>query len=369
MGVASSTLLIGEHVSWKPPTGRGKWDRMIAHCIDPDPARRFQSAAEVARALGPSQLVKWSLVAAATVALAAGSGVITYERATAPPERVRLALVPFVPAPENASVTGPLLRNAANELKRLKSTAHTSFRFIALDKVIRNRVHTPEEARVLVEASHALRATVEQHGANGFTVHAYLTDLRSGVDAREWSAEYKADELRYAPTALAGLVTETLHLPAPTGGASVNAAARKDYLAGLAAMRRDGTVDAALKSFQKAEAEDRDSALTWAGLAEAQRLKSGMTGDKEWLDRATASVQEAEKRDPDLPEVHRIAGLVKASSGWYEQAIQEYQRAIELDPKNDDAYRRLGEAYEDNNQLEQALSAFRKAIKTRPAAV
>ncbi len=360
LGMVSSTLPAGEHLSWKPPVGHGRWDRIIARCLDPEPARRFQSAQEVAQAFRPSRLRKRLQSAVALLLLAAGSGWITYQSTTGPAEKVHLALLP-----DNGSFSGVLLRDTANRLAELKSSPQTRFRFISLDKVIRNHVHTPDEARVLVGASHALRATAERQG-DAVTVHAYLADLRSGVDAREWTAEYKASEMRYVPTALAGVVTETLHLPPTSGGASVNAAAQQDYQAGLSALRRDRTVDQARRSFEQAVKSDRDSALTWAGLAEAQRLTGGITGNKDWLDCAVESVQQAQKRNLDLPEVHRIAGLVQASSGHYDQAIVEYRRAIELDPANDDAYRRMGEAYEDNNQVDEALTAFQKAIKSGP---
>ncbi len=360
LGLVSSTLPAGEHLSWQPPTGHGRWDRIIARCLDPNPKRRFQSAEEVEQAFGPSRLRKRLQVAAAFLLLTAGSGWITYQSTTGPAEKVHLALLP-----DNGSFSGVLLRDTANRLAELKSTPQTRFRFISLDKVIRNHVHTSDEARVLVGASHALRATAERHG-DVVTVHAYLADLRSGVDAREWTAEYKASEMRYVPTALAGTVTETLHLPPPNGGASVNAAAQQEYQAGLAALGRDRTVDQARRSFEKAVRSDYDSALTWAGLAEAQQLKGGTTGDKEWFDRAAESVRQAEKRNSDLPEVHCVAGQVLASSNQYEKAIVEYQRAIELEPNSDGAYRRLGEAFQENAQIDEAFNNFRKAVKVGP---
>jgi serine/threonine protein kinase/tetratricopeptide (TPR) repeat protein len=365
LGLRSSTLLLGERITWKPPTGRGRWDRIIARCIDPDPYRRFQHVTEIARAFGPSSLLKPLLWAAAMLALAAASGLVTYQRSTAPAETVQLALLPFSSTPDNAAVSERLLHNTAQQLAALKSSSHTRFEFISPDKVIRNRVYTPDEARVLVGASHALRATAEQH-SEVFTVHAYLTDVRSGSDVGEWTAEYKPAEMRHAPTALAGLVTGTLHLPPPSDGATVNAAARQDYLAGLAALGRDNTVAEARRLLGRAVTADPDSALTWAGLAEAQRLTNGTTGDKEWLDQAAESVREAEKRNPDLPQVHSIEGLLKNTAGWHEQAVLEYLRAIELNPGSDDAYRRLGQTYEDNNQLDEALTAFRSAVRTGP---
>jgi tetratricopeptide (TPR) repeat protein len=365
LSVSSSTLPFGQRGIWKPPTGRGTWERIVARCLNPDPRGRFRSAKEIGEAFGPSRVRSWFLAATATVLLTAGSGVVTYLRVTAPVDTVQLALLPFRSAAEAESVSATLLHDTAKQLAELKSTSYRRFRFISMDKVARNEVNTPEQAHRTLGASHSLRATVQRHGG-ATVVHAYLMDLRSGIGLKEWRAEYKPDNVRYAPVALAAFITETLNLPPPTGGSHVNDAARDYYLAGLAAARRDSTADKALQSFERAVEADHDSALTYAGLAEAQWLKGAVTGDKVWLNRTAQSVQEAEDRNPDLPEVHRIAGLLKANSGWYEQAILEYLRAIDLDPRNGDAYRRLGEAYQSNEQMEDALAAFRKAAEMDP---
>ncbi len=362
LGLASSTMALGERLFLKPPAGRGKWSRIIARCLDAEPGRRYASAVEVAAALGPSQKLKRLRLAAVAGLVAVASGVITYERATAPAESARLALLPFTSAPGSASLSQKLLHSTASELTQLKGTPHTRFRFIPLDNGIRNRVNSPEEARVLLGASHALRAEVERTGKT-IKLHAYVTDLRSGVDAREWEAEYKPEEVRYAAAALAGVVTETLHLAPPKHGASVKDEAREDYAAGLAALRQDTTLDEALKRFGRAEKEDPDSALPLAGLAEADWFEYAGTNDKLWLDRSTEAVREAQLRNPDLPEVHRIAGLLKSDAGFYSPAIGEYTRAIEEDPSNGDGYRRLGEAYERNRQPSAALAKFRTAVQ------
>jgi tetratricopeptide (TPR) repeat protein len=180
----------------------------------------------------------------------------------------------------------------------------------------------------------------------------------------DWQAEYAPRELRYAPVALAGVVTLAFHLP-PLG-VSVNRAAQPDYFSGLSLTRRDSTIDQALPLLERAVAADSDSPLTYAALAEAQWFKYYVTKDQAWLDRFTDSVREAEMREPDLPEVHRVAGLLKANSGLYELAATEYLRAIDLDPKNGDGYRRLGLVYESSNLLDKALDEYRLATERDP---
>jgi eukaryotic-like serine/threonine-protein kinase len=366
LGIESSTLRLGERSTWKPPSGHDKWRRIIAHCVAPDPSARFRNVAEVAKALGPSRSTLWLLGATAALVLAAASGTLTYRQVTAPKETVRLALLPFSAQPDQIALSGRLTRETANELSVLNSSSRTRFRFISLDKVIRNHVSTPEEARVLLGASHALRATLDKRG-DPLSLHAYLTELRSGAELREWSAQYKPGEVRYLPAALAGLVTETLHLPPSASGATVKAAASNDYAAGLKALRHDKTLDEALARFERAVKTAPESALPLASLAEAQWMKLAATADQRWLAAAAESVREAQLRNPDLPQVHRVVGLLRSREGHYERAVAEYLRAIELDPRDGDAYRRLGSAYERSGQLGDALVALRKAIEVDPA--
>jgi len=194
----------------------------------------------------------------------------------------------------------------------------------------------------------------------------YLTDTRSGVDARDWTFQYKPAELRHAPVAVAGMVTSTLHLPPVEPNATVNAAAREDYLTGLSYVQDNIRPDDAVQLLERAVAADPESPLTFAGLAEAQWIKSVDTGQIDWKEKALESVRQAELRDPDLPEVHMISGWLKKNSGNYELAEADFERVIELQPNNGDAYRRLGRTYESAGLLSDALTAFQNAIRVRP---
>ena len=60
-----------------------KWERIVARCLDPDPSRRFQDAAEVAQAIAPRSRRLFLSVAAAAL-FAVISGAVTYYRVAAP---------------------------------------------------------------------------------------------------------------------------------------------------------------------------------------------------------------------------------------------------------------------------------------------
>lgn len=329
-----------------------KQDSIVQKCLDPDPSKRFQDAGEVAAALEPSRTLRWWLAATAAVLLAAISGLVTFQRATAPKETVRLALLPFQSTSDNTSVASELSRDTAVQLARLRGNPQTKFVFIP-------------DSRRASSATHTLRGMLEQRSGNEI-LHVYLTDTRSGIDIKDWTFEYTPAQLRYAPVAVAGIVTDALHLPLIEPNATVNAAARPDYLTGLSYVQDNIRPDDAIQLLERAVAADPESPLTYAALAEAQWRKAYLADQADWKQKALESARQAELRDPDLPEVHMISGWLKKNSGSYELAEAEFQRVIELQPDNGDAYRRLGLTYESGGLWSQALAAFQKAIQVRP---
>jgi serine/threonine-protein kinase len=345
LGGNSSTLTLDELPPRKPVTHNRKWNRVLARCLDPDPARRFSSAEEVASALKPSRKLRWGVGLAAAAAILAV--VASQRRPIVPQETVRLAVLPFESDDKNLS--DRLLQNAADTIAHLESNEHTKFRQVA----------------AIPTATHTLRGKLKRDHQK-INLHANLADTRPGGHTSEWNAEYTPNEMRFAGVALAGLVAETLRLPPLVRMPGVNAKAKRDYENGLSSLRSDMTIDFALDSMAKAVASDPDSALAYAGQAEAQWAKYFATSGKTWLDRATDSVRRAESRNPDLAAVHRISGRLQEYAGKYEQATAQYRRSIELDPGNSIGYQRLGNAYASNDQLSDALTALHKAIEVGP---
>ena len=341
-----------------------KWDRILTRCLDPEPARRCQTGGEVMQAFAPSRSRLWFMAAAAAILLVMVSTLVTLQRAKPPRQMVRLAVLPFESSQDIAPLAAHLSLDAAVQIARLKSSSQTSLAVIPRSEISNKNVDTLEKARAL-GATHALHGTLEKQNQD-FTLHAYFTDARSGGNAKEWQIRYKASELRYAPVALAGMVTNALRLPSSIANATVNAAARQDYLTGLSYVHGDTHVDDAIRLLERAVAANPDSPLTYAGLAEAQWLKYFFTRETVWRERAQESVRQAELRNPDLPEVHLVSGLIKADSSFLELAEADYQRAIELQPNNGDAYRRLSGIYNRNHQPNEALAAIQKAVQLQP---
>jgi serine/threonine-protein kinase len=353
-----------ERTRRKPPVTHTKWDHILARCLDPDPAQRYPAVEDVAQALTPSHSRRWILGAAAAALAVAISAFVSYQRAVATTESVRLAMLPLDGGRSAGRLAEDLSRGTAAQLAQLQGDARTRLTVLPLLDTVRNHVDTTEKARAVLAATHVLHGTLETENEK-LILHAYLTNAQSLVNAKEWKAEYRTGEARYIPVALAGMVTGTLRLP-PLAVGAVNAVARQDYQNGLSYVRRDSGVSAAVAFLERAVAADPDSPLTHAAQAEAQWFKYFLSRDKMWLDRATESVRQAEIRNLDLAPVHRIAGKLRENDGRYEQAAEEYRRAIELEPRNSDAYRRLGQVYERNNQLDEAVAQYRRALDAEP---
>ncbi len=344
---ASDVYALGVVLSQLAPAGR--WRGVVEQCLEADPARRYLDAGEVGRAIEPSRTLRWWLAAAAAILLAAVSGLVTFQRATAPRDTIRLAMLPVEAAPDLEALAAGVSRDASAELARLKGGKRARLKIVA-----------PSDSG----ATQVVHARLARE--NGRVVlHASVTDPRSHANSADWQAAYAPGDVHYAGKALAGFVTATLRL-APPAVDPVKPQAAADYRAGLAYTRRNSTVDKALPLLQHAVAADPGSPLTWAALAEAQWFKYFVTKDPAWLDRTSESLRQAQSRNPDLAPVHIVAGLLRANAGAYEQAETEYERAIELEPANSDAYRRLGQVYLRSDRVDRALAPLEKAVELSP---
>jgi serine/threonine protein kinase/uncharacterized protein HemY len=336
-----------ERLTRKSPAVNPKWDRVLGRCLDPVPGLRFHNADEIGKALAPRSR-RWMLAAAAAVLLAVVSGVVVYEWAIGPKETVRLAVLPFESDSAAATLAQNLFRQTRSQLARIRGNARTRFAVV------------PEK-----EATHTFSGTLTSQNGK-IVVHAWVSDSHSRVKAKDWQAAYAPGDLRYAPIALAGVVTAGLRLSPLAANAAMNAAASRDYWNGMYYLRRNSTLDQAMALMQRAVAEDPGSPLSYTGLAEAEWYQYRLTRDTLWLDRTRDALHQAEARNPDLAPVHRVAGYLDYANGFYEQAVAEYRRAIELEPNDGTTHMWLGKAYEDNNHTDEELSELQRAAQLDP---
>jgi len=336
-----------ERLHRKPAKLNTKWDSILGRCLQPDPRRRYPSATALEAVLSPSKTRLRVMIACGAAMLALLTGIGTYKLATAPKESVVLAVLPFESQDDLSVSASALYQEVANQVTALRGNRVRSFSALP-----------PHSQK---DATHTFTASLG-HAGSKVELHARLVNAQTGTLKTEWVAEYEPGELRYAPVALAGVLTDYLDLP-PLPGRSVNAMARADYESGRQDLRLLSGVDAAIPKLERAVAADPDSALTQAALAEGYWYKFFVTKKPEWLERSKATALKAQLRDPDTPAVHRIAGVLKGKEGFYEQAAREFRRALEINPNDADAHRMLGDTYDSSNQQEEAIAEAQKAIQ------
>jgi tetratricopeptide (TPR) repeat protein/TolB-like protein len=374
--LASGRRPHGPEVTWeerltrKPPALHSKWDRILACCLDPDPARRFRSADEVAQAIAPSHSRRWFVGTATAAAVLAVLTVVTFERTTGPAELIKLAILPFDTDAADKPLTDGLLEGTAEQLRNLKGSPIHRLTVIPLADAVRKKVDSREKATGLLGATHMLTGSLRREGSRA-QIHAYLTDTRSGLPLKEWQAEYQFAELPTLPVALAGMVTGTLRLPPLVKITTVNGAAYADFIRGVGLLQFD-KADEALPLLERAARADPSSPLTHARLAQAQHLKyefikdmNGSGGD-EWQQQARTSLERAERIDPDLALVRAVSGIINEYVGLYERAEADFRRALEIEPQNGDVWRRLGDLYQKVSRFPEAVAAYQKALETQP---
>lgn len=335
----------------KLPRLRSRWDKIIKTCLQADPQQRYQSADDVLAALGPSAVRRRVLLGAGALAFAAVAAVATYRTSTAPAQSVKLDIAAVEAAPALAAEATELQRHAVHTIGELKDSSQTAFS-------VRSTSWGPR-------ATHRLSASLTPKG-DKLELHAVMVDLRSGAPVIEWSADYAPAQLRYAPVALAGVVSRALHLPALTTYATVNPTAAAAYQPGIMLFQDDSKLDQAFAALEEASARDPDSALPFAAMAEVQRRKFFLTKIQSWEDQAQSSFEQADLRNSDCAEVHRIAGLLEYDRNQLEQAIARMRRATEFQPPHPDAFRRLGAFYYEGGQFPEALQAYSQAQRLAP---
>jgi len=141
------------------------------------------------------------------------------------------------------------------------------------------------------------------------------------------------------------------------------------YLRGRSALRSRQNADNirhALDFFQQALSRDPGFALAYVGLADGSLALYDETKEGEWVQKAVAAGEQAQRLNQDLPEVYFCLGSVYRTIGRRAEAIAVLNRAIELAPNSDDGYRRLGAALVGDGRTPEALAAYRKAVELNP---
>jgi serine/threonine protein kinase/tetratricopeptide (TPR) repeat protein len=346
------------------------WDEIILRCLDPDPAKRPADAQQVLDALKPP-VRHWVAAAVFFVLLLIIVGALitpVRERVIAifrPPD-VRLAILPPDATPDTLTQANGILQDIGERLQRQQRGRRSTFVVIPATDAIRSNVHTPEDAKKTLHATHAVQLKLRRDG-DKLAFDEDVVELETLTHLRDFSASYTPTTLGDAPTALTGTVSTALRLREDTRAEKVSPAATAAYEQGLYFLRKDYySYDQAIAQFREAATLDPHSALPLAGLAEAEVRRFDMTKAPDSLQTARDALSRAEALNPDSVSVRLASGLLNYSTGEYAKALEDYQRVQDLEPRNIDVILRIASVYDAENLPQRAIENYRKAINLDP---
>jgi serine/threonine-protein kinase len=112
--------------------------------------------------------------------------------------------------------------------------------------------------------------------------------------------------------------------------------------------------------------ENPSFALAHARLAEAYRLHAAVTGDRDMLNLARQSAEEAAKVKSDLPVVQLALGKVYSALNQNDLALVALQRALELDRNSGEAHVALARVYERLDRRAEAEASYEQGVVVQP---
>jgi serine/threonine-protein kinase len=361
-----------------PPRLRGRGAvpaelvRIAAHCLEKKREERFQSASDLAFALGV--LEPEPAEPAGEAALARRGSAARPSATVSDSSRASIAVLPFrnmSADKENEyfsdGITEEII-NALTKIEALRVASRTSaFAFKGRDEDIR-RIGEQLGVRAVLEGS------VRRAGSR-LRITAELVNVADGYHL--WSERYdrEMEDIFAIQDEIALAIANALkvRLLAADEGALVSRGtedfeAYNHYLKGKYFFNRR-VPRQAIAEFEQAISRDPEYAAAHTGLADAYCI-FGFYGGIPTLDafaKARAAASRAKELEPDSPEVHVSLGLVEHYYGWdLEREEREFRRAIELAPRSASAYSWLGLVLAFSEQPVEALEMSRRATQLEP---
>ena len=361
---------------------------LVLRCLEKDPGRRPESAAELLAALdqvttsgsGPTAAAprRHGLAIAAALLLAGGlGGWLLLKPDAAPPADAQksLAVLPFESVGGDttnayfAEGIGEELTTALAQLPGLRVAGRSSaMRF-------KGKGASAQEVGTALGVSSVLDGTVRRAGGR-VRITAQLTSAKDGLVI--WTDGYEReskdvfalqDEIsRAIVTALQVRLAAGPARPAAATG-TTNLEAYDLYLRALSLYRRRGA------GLRQAEGLLEEARTKDPGFARAHALLATVLVTQPYhlpvhigdmLSRAKAAAERAIALDPNLSEGHQALGMTYANALDWEPALREIRQAIALDPTSSEAEYRLGFILYTAGRLEEAIPAFQRAKQYDP---
>jgi serine/threonine protein kinase/Flp pilus assembly protein TadD len=333
-------------------------DRIIARCLQKNPADRFPSAGDVAAAL--------KAINRDAAAEAARSQ---------PSSLASVAVLPFVNMSsdkENEYFSDGLaeeLINALSKVEGLHVAARTSaFSFKGKNDDVR-KIGEQLNVQTVLEGS------VRKAG-NRLRIAAQLVKVADGYHL--WSETYNRqledifeiqDEIAQSITRALRVVLTEKHKQAREEGQTENVRAYDCYLRGRQFFHqfRRKSLEFARQMFRRALEIDPSYGRAYAGVADCcSFLYMYWDASPANLEQADTASRQALELGPDLAEAHVARGLALSRSKQYTEARSEFETALRLDPKLFEAYYFYARVCFAQGDLKETVRLYEQATQIRP---
>ena len=345
-----------------------QWDRAILECLKPSPDTRPADATLVLATLKkkPMRKAPWLALALAIVAGLAPPQVRGWLRDLIwPPPDVRLVVLPSKGPADTTAMAGGVLQDVSDRIGHFRS-GRRPVAVISPSEAISHNVQTPEQAKQVLHATHALQTTVHREDGN-LVLQGSVIDLSTQVPVGKFSGKYSSATVGSMPEAIAGAISGSLRLHGAAQREVLSQEATVFYDRGLYLLRRDAeSFEEAIPQFEQAARLHPRSPLPLAGLAEANIMKFQATAEGASLEAAQRFLTTAQSLNPDSVSVLLAAGLLHQTRGQYEKALEDFRRVQDLEPRNADAFLRSASVYNALDMPDKAIEDYRKAIELEP---
>lgn len=404
LGVVLHELLTGRkpvnragRTSYRPPSAIVNglprfWDRLILGCLEPDPARRFQTAGEVLTALDErtagttTKIIKpqWTRRRVLTVCTVAVLALVALgwwswpriDKALHPIPQKRFVMLMAWPAAavETRPVLQGVLEAIGARLARSEASVSDLLVISPNDVAAQPPLKSPADAVSAFGANLALTASL---GTSGSRYHLKLQvlDAASSRVLRQTEINSVAAALPALPQSAAAAAVNLLDLPASQtrvqdqdGIARLSPAGFQRFTAAeeMISKPNDAGLDQAIENYQKVLETDPRFALGYARIAMAYTRKFHKSADSAALSLASKNADLAMRYNPDSAKVVTSRALVQLYSGQTEDAMREFGRALQLDPGNPQILLYKAVAFRDLGRRDEEQQVYRDILKERP---
>ncbi|MEO8192719.1 MAG: protein kinase [Gemmatimonadales bacterium] len=324
-----------------------------------DPAARFYTSSEFAKALVPTIVIT-------PVSTPAPEGAQVVKS---------IAVLPFTNTsadPENEYFTDGMAEEIINALSKIKSLGVASR---TSTFVFKGKTGDIREIGRKLEVSAVLEGSVRRVG-NKIRVSAQLINVANGLQL--WSERYDReiedvfaiqDEIAQNIVKALRVVLSEDEKRAIEKAATDNVEAYDYYLRGrkFFHQHRRTSLEFARQMFTRAIEVDPNYARAYAGVADCCSILFMYFDARESnLKQADKASRKALSLDPDLAEAHSARGLSYSLSKEYQKAGEEFEIAMKLDPKLYEAPYFYGRACIAQGNSTEAVPLFEKACALRP---